>query len=210
MTAQEVATTAVKSSITLRGSAEMVGEFFYFGINSILFQRGVYHAESFKKVQKYGLTVLVTKDCKLDKFFKPLLDQIRIWLIKKQIRKLVMVIVSVQTKETLERWEFDIETDDDITEEGTVTCREKSQKIIQNEIRDVIRQITASVTFLPLLEELCSFDILIYAKKDSETPEGWGLVDAHHVKNCQVVKLNSFSTNVHKVEMRVSYKNYDS
>lgn len=33
--------------------------------------------------------------------------------------------------------------------------REKSQKAIQDEIRSVIRQITATVTFLPLLEASC-------------------------------------------------------
>lgn len=35
--------------------------------------------------------------------------------------------------------------------------REKSIKTIQDEIRSVIRQITATVTFLPLLETPCEF-----------------------------------------------------
>lgn len=30
----------------------------------------------------------------------------------------------------------------------------------------IIRQITASVTFLPLLEEPCTFDMLVYTDKD--------------------------------------------
>lgn len=33
--------------------------------------------------------------------------------------------------------------------------KEKSVKDIQNEIRDMMRQITATVTFLPLLDEPC-------------------------------------------------------
>ena len=41
----------------------------------------------------------------------------------------------------------------------------KDEKKIKGEIRDVIRQITASVTFLPLLDCLCSFDILIYTHR---------------------------------------------
>ena len=41
----------------------------------------------------------------------------------------------------------------------------KDVKAIKGEIKDVIRQITASVTFLPLLDTLCSFDILIYTHK---------------------------------------------
>lgn len=35
--------------------------------------------------------------------------------------------------------------------------REKSQKAIQDEIKSVIRQITATVTFLPLLETTCKY-----------------------------------------------------
>ena len=38
----------------------------------------------------------------------------------------------------------------------------KDEKKIKGEIRDVIRQITASVTFLLLLDCLCPLDILIY------------------------------------------------
>ena len=37
----------------------------------------------------------------------------------------------------------------------------KSQKEITSEIQAIIRQITASVTFLPLLTEPCAFDLLV-------------------------------------------------
>lgn len=37
----------------------------------------------------------------------------------------------------------------------------------------IIRQITASVTFLPLIEEACSFDLLVYADKHAEVPKTW-------------------------------------
>ena len=33
---------ATKSQVTLKGSAQMVSEFFNYGINSILYQRGIY------------------------------------------------------------------------------------------------------------------------------------------------------------------------
>ena len=71
------------------------------------------------------------------------------------------VLNSVETKETLERWEFKIENEVD-SEGKVVEGAVKDEKKIKGEIRDVIRQITASVTFLPLLDCLCSFDILIY------------------------------------------------
>lgn len=47
-----------------------------YGINSILYQRGVYPAETFKKAQQYGLTLLTTGDEKLNSFLKSLTQQI--------------------------------------------------------------------------------------------------------------------------------------
>ena len=95
------------------------------------------------------------------------------------MKRLVMVISSVQTKEVLERWEFVIDNGDTDTKENTVGKDDrasKDEKKIRAEIGDVMRQITASVTFLPLLEERCSFDVLIYTSKaktaDEETPAG--------------------------------------
>ena len=38
-------------------------------------------------------------------------------------------------------------------------------KEITGEIQAIIRQITASVTFLPLLNEPCAFDLLFYTDK---------------------------------------------
>jgi hypothetical protein len=34
-------------------------------------------------------------------------------------------------------------------------------------------QITASITFLPLLEDPCTFDLLVYTSKDSSVPDQW-------------------------------------
>jgi hypothetical protein len=49
----------------------------------------------------------------------------------------------------------------------------KSEKEIMGEIQAIIRQITASVTFLPMLEDKCTFDLLVYTKADSEVPQQW-------------------------------------
>jgi hypothetical protein len=46
-----------------------------FGMNSILFQRGIYPAETFKSVQQYGLTILMSTDDKIESFIKNVLAQ---------------------------------------------------------------------------------------------------------------------------------------
>ena len=94
------------------------------------------------------------------------------WLEERKVRKLVMVLASVETKETLERWEFNVEYEADGDDKENLSSNknyrdktDKDEKKIKQEIRDVIRQITASVTFLPLLDCKCSFDVLIYTNK---------------------------------------------
>jgi len=46
-----------------------------YGINSILFQRGIYPAEDFDNTQQYGLTILMSKDPKIQTFLQNVLSQ---------------------------------------------------------------------------------------------------------------------------------------
>jgi mitotic spindle assembly checkpoint protein MAD2 len=48
-----------------------------FGINSILYQRGIYPSETFTRVQKYGLTLLTTTDPELIKYLNNVVEQLK-------------------------------------------------------------------------------------------------------------------------------------
>lgn len=48
--------------------------------------------------------------------------------------------------------------------------------------------------------------MLIYTNKDTEAPSGWSESDACLIEDSQEVQLRSFSTSVHKVDTKVSYK----
>jgi hypothetical protein len=78
---------------------------------------------------------------------------------------------------------------------GRVTAT-KPKKEIMSEIQAIIRQITASVSFLPLLEEQCAFDLLVYTDKNSEVPALWEESDPRYIKDSAEVRLRSFSTKV--------------
>jgi len=198
---------AQSNAITLKGSTEIVAEFFYYGINSILYQRGIYPPETFTRQEKYGLTVLVSTDDQLKSYLDAVTIQLKDWLLKKTVQRLVIVIKCIETNETLERWQFDINVDKQTTIDSKP--KEKNIKDIRKDIAAVIRQITASVTFLPLLETSCAFDLLVYTDKDLEVPDTWDLSDPHFVQNALQVKLKSFSTSVHKVDAAVCYKDFD-
>jgi mitotic spindle assembly checkpoint protein MAD2 len=64
------------------------------------------------------------------------------------------------------------------------------------EIQALIRQITASVTFLPLLDEPCAFDLLVYADTKAALPTTWEESDPRYIGNSEEVRLRSFTTKV--------------
>lgn len=50
--------------------------FLDYGINSILYQRGLYPPENFKPDENYGLTILMSTDTKIKEFLSKTLDQL--------------------------------------------------------------------------------------------------------------------------------------
>jgi len=177
-------------------------EFFGYSINSILYQRGIYPPEDFERAQKYGLSMLVAKDAGIKKYLTSILTQLSEWLQSGDVQKLVLVITDVNTKEVLERWVFDVITEDS----SAVSVGSKPEKEIMGEIQAIIRQITASVTFLPLLQDPCTFDLLVYTSANLSVPSAWEESDPKYITHAQDVRLRSFTTSIHKVEAMVAFK----
>jgi len=214
----------IKTNITLRGSTAIVTEFFGYAINSVLYQRAIYPEDMFEAKKQYNLQIMVTKDKELRAYMNHILEQVQQWLLSGDIQKLVLVIASIDDGTVLERWVFNVETDKSKVPnagaakaktqtlskgKGKGKSKGKSLKEIKNEIRGIIRQITSSVTFLPLLEVPCSFDILVYTDKECAVPKKWKESAPKEIVNAETVRLRSFDTKVHKVDAMVSYKYND-
>lgn len=78
----------------------------------------------------------------------------------------------------------------------SLSSSSKTAKEVTQEIQAIMRQITASVTFLPLLSERCCFDLLVYADKDATVPVSWEESDPCFIANAEQVRLRSFNTTV--------------
>ncbi|KAI1765185.1 mitotic spindle checkpoint component mad2 [Hypoxylon sp. FL1150] len=218
--------------LSLKGSAKLVAEFFQYSIHTILFQRGVYPAEDFTAVKKYGLNMLVSADDQVKAYIKKIMSQLDKWMQRGKISKLVIVVTDKDTGEHVERWQFDVhifsspskskkssrttgheENENSApqpsasnTNTNTSADPSKTEAEIQAEIAALFRQITASVTFLPQLAGDCTFNVLVYADADSEVPVEWGDSDAKEIVNGERVQLRGFSTTSHRVETLVSYR----
>jgi mitotic spindle assembly checkpoint protein MAD2 len=191
----------------------------------------VYPAEDFTPVKKYGLNMLVTNDDQVKAYIRKIMSQLSKWMLGGKISKLVVVISSKETGENLERWQFDVQLmgkaaaaraktaggtvggDGGIDETGATTTppsldkpKEKTEKEIQEEIQSLFRQITASVTFLPMLDGRCTFNVLVYADGDAEVPMEWGDSDAREIVDGEKVTLRSWGTSSHRVDTLVSYR----
>lgn len=157
------------------------------------------------------------------------MSQLNKWMIGGKISKLVVVITSKETGEHVERWQFDVQifkqaatgrkksatadkensaaaADSENVAAAEEPTQEKTETQIQQEIQAIFRQITASVTFLPVLDGNCTFNVLVYADADSDVPVEWGDSDAKEITNGEKVQLRSFSTNNHRVDTLVSYR----
>jgi len=169
--------------------------------------------ETFKRETKYGLTVLTTTDAGLLNYLNQIVGQVKSWLMYGDVQRLVVIVTGADSGETLERWQFNVTVEgehqsgenqnpNNSSNKASSNNKrsEKPIKEIHNEIQAIIRQITASVTFLPLLNEPCTFDLLVYTSKHASVPKKWAESDPCYIMNSQQVKLRSFTTKVRAYE----------
>lgn len=198
----------MSNSISLRGSTRTITEFFEYSINSILYQRGVYPQEDFTTVRKYGLTLLKTHDEELKAYIRRILTQVHRWLLGGKCNKLVLCIVDKDVGDKVEEWAFDVKqlhnSDDQHSEHHVIADSTETQ----NQIRALIRQITASVTFLPELtnEGNYTFNVLAYTDANAKVPLEWSDSDNKPINNSETVQFKTFSTTDHEVGAQVSYR----
>lgn len=202
---------ATRTHLTLKGSTALVHEFFNYSVQSILYQRGIYPSDDFKTVKKYGLQMLTTTDDGLIEYLSTAMSQLQTWLERGDVTRLVVVIVEKDSGETRERWQFDVDVINTPLPDESTPSTEKPKKTdaqVRAEIAAIIKQITASCTFLPVLDEPCAFQILAYTNKDAEAPAEWIDSDARLIAEGQAeqVRLRSFSTHVHRVDAMVAYR----
>ncbi|KAL1931068.1 hypothetical protein VTP01DRAFT_10205 [Rhizomucor pusillus] len=203
-------------TVSLEGSTHVVVDFFEYCVNSILYQRGIYPKEDFSVKNKFGIPLFVTHNPELKAYINQIIEQVRVWLRTNKLSKLVLVIKQKDTGETLERWMFDIQVDKTAQEPSQMNERQAEEQDESNilsqdtkrQIRAIMRQISASVTFLPDLEDQdCTFNVLVHTDKDVEFPSTWGDSDPHLIRGGgEHMRLKSFATSAHKVTTIIAYK----
>uniref|UniRef100_A0A182NA17 HORMA domain-containing protein n=1 Tax=Anopheles dirus TaxID=7168 RepID=A0A182NA17_9DIPT len=198
------------NSITLKGSAKIIHDYMLYSVNSILFQRGIYPAGQFRPEEYNNVPVMVLQNRKVAPFITKTMEQVEKWIMEQKVEKVTMMIYSLEKKEAIERWDFNIEAEYDDVSDAT---SDKLVSKIQAEIRAVMRQILSTISFLPCIEQVCTFDLIIQMKDNADVNEEQILYefqrvnkDNIEVKDAHTMSLKIFSTGVNKVETQVYYK----
>ncbi len=178
--------------------------------------------------------MMISIDEDVKAYVKKIMAQLHRWVYGGKITKLVVPIINKDTDEVVERWQFTLEIFEEPQNstqstklnssgnngngngngnenEKTHNNNAKSKQEIQKEIQAIIRQITASVTFLPVLTGSHTFNVLVYTNANSKVPSQWVDTngDGKEIENGELIQFRSFSTNNHKVGTFVSYKTQD-
>ncbi|KAJ1630483.1 DNA-binding protein [Pavlovales sp. CCMP2436] len=181
--------TAQKQAITLKGSVAIVTEFFGYSVNSILYQRGIYPPETFKKVSKYGLTMLVTTDTGLSEYLEQVLGQLSNFATDVNVPAVLFYFFVVV-----------------LLTSGRVCI---FLKFISSQFLFVtlsfVTDVNVPVGVSLIISEPKSYELRIPTLYGRITCKTWEESDPKYIAKSEEVKLRSFTTKIHKVDAAVSY-----
>lgn len=93
----------------------------------------------------------MSKDDKICSFIKTVLAQLQEWLERQEVEKISLIIKNVNANEVIECWEFRVQSESPTNgKDAKNPTSTKEMKKIQAEIRDVMRQIAATISYLPV------------------------------------------------------------
>uniref|UniRef100_A0A1Q3EV59 Putative spindle assembly checkpoint protein n=1 Tax=Culex tarsalis TaxID=7177 RepID=A0A1Q3EV59_CULTA len=196
-----------KNVITLSSSAALLVEYINYAINTILYQRDVSPKDEFVSVSYNGLPLFVSNNYTTLNRIQDVLDVIQP-LIALPIPDLGihLILMDKATGHAIERWEFVIHNED-LAEPNRKPSR-KNTILIQHEIRQLMKQITASISCLPVPPrsgfgwKLSVSDLPTWVT----LPAGWFRAPRDEIYNPQQLELRSFSTGLHQMETIVTYR----
>uniref|UniRef100_A0A182Q9N4 HORMA domain-containing protein n=1 Tax=Anopheles farauti TaxID=69004 RepID=A0A182Q9N4_9DIPT len=196
---------------TLKDSAKFVADFIQHSMNLAIFKRGVCTDKKFLPVDYNGGRVMALRSRKIKPYFSIAMGNLQRWLVQRKVSKVSLLFHSSEvSKETIERWDFNIEP----LYENDQNCTSNKLLVkIRSEIHEVLREINALDEILPGIEQSGLFNVFIHLNGSAEFHDiialneyQAGYHDYLEVKNAETMDLKGISTGVHKVSVQIYYK----
>ncbi|MBW0529349.1 hypothetical protein O181_069064 [Austropuccinia psidii MF-1] len=210
----------VKLKVDIFQSTVILCEFLYYCFNTILGLREIYPKQDFKWLKRYDIFLPILIDPDLKSYLTKVTTQLKPWLEERKVTRVVLALVASETRETVERWQFDIHTVDKSSQpdpqplvRSPANGSYKSEPLarsdhdMQAEALQIFRQIFSSVTFMPALKpDECLFTILTYVDESAPVPADWTQSDPHIISaTADQVPIHGLTTSVHKLIPTVTY-----
>uniref|UniRef100_A0A8D8J6J5 Mitotic spindle checkpoint protein MAD2 n=2 Tax=Culex pipiens TaxID=7175 RepID=A0A8D8J6J5_CULPI len=201
-----------RNVITLSSSAALLVEYMDYAINMVLYQRDVCPRGQFVTVSHYGMPLFVSRDYTTLNRLQNVLDYIQqvLPLLIPDI-KVYLTLKDRATGRAIERWQFLVQNEDlarpDWKDHKPVTTSRKNPARIQEEIRQTMKQITASISCLPVpppngIDWTMAVDVPEWVP----IPPGWYRQPLDPIDNPQQLGLRPFSTGLHQMQTVVTYR----
>jgi len=131
-------------------------EFLEVSINLILYVRSIYPDGIFKKVQKYGISVMMSQHPDVNEYIKDVLSTIQQFVNKGEIYMLVLQITN-NDNQPLEKFCFEMK----LLENQSKQCFLD----METHLRALLLKINTCESMLQPLPNECSFQVLVHTKR---------------------------------------------
>ncbi|XP_059618839.1 uncharacterized protein LOC132263203 [Phlebotomus argentipes] len=182
----------------LSGSVAQVCEYLGYAVDMILFQRNIYPIADFESTTMYNMPMFRLKKKSIADWIADTLTHVKKWLLEKRLIRFSLLIEDAKTKKKLERWDFAMN-------DNPANRELKSVKRIHIEMSQVMRQIMASVTILPVLEDECTFHMTVLCIPGTVFPPGWTTTIDDSISNAEDIQFRSIETGFHAVAGSVHF-----
>ncbi|KAI8380924.1 DNA-binding protein [Radiomyces spectabilis] len=195
------------NNITLEGSASKIFQCFENSLYSILYHRGIYPADCFRAVHKYG-GVLVPTLVEERSYVDKTLPQIYEWLFEQVLKQLLVVLCSPETGAVIERWQFTVAPYRDTAESSADDVPDMSHAMFVEQMSRTLRQIGASSCILPAYDFQPTLTLMCVAEDYVEPDDDWEDQDreALEIEGGAYVRLNSIDAADHCIEPLIHYQ----
>jgi len=192
-------------SLNLKGSTEVICDLLHYCIHNITYLRGVFHGNLFETEERWDQKVFVCQNKEMREYVSKMIEGFKGWMLNKEARKIELVLVDAVTDERFEKWQFDINLEDEKI--SSDTSKPVDQKKLRSQLRQLLFQIHNINLLLPILPEtkIC-LKLLIYTKETATVPTEFLETTQHMITDAQVVQFDNVETNIHTVKSSVQFK----
>jgi len=157
--------TANTKEALLREVSTVFCEFLEAATHTLLFIRNVYPPEIFERRRKFNVPVRQSRHKDLNDYISGAVADMKQWMDKGLIEKVVLAVEDCATKEQIERFVFEVDVD--LTDQAQSPAKGQVQAHSQAELEDALKQVLLKINIadsvMPPVRTDATFSLYVHA-----------------------------------------------